>query len=100
MKLLLDENCRNLKNYLIEMGWETYDVRDVLDRKAGENSINDNRILHYAKENKLIIITKDQGLRFQCINKRVPCLHLGSPNEEANKINQKINEILTWKEYI
>jgi len=82
------------------MNWETYDVKDVLDRKAGEHSISDERILKHAKENKLIIVTKDQGLKRQCYNELVPFVNLGSPQEEANIVNQKLNEMLSWKEYL
>ena len=81
------------------MNWETYDINDVLDRKAGENSISDDRILQHAKENKLIIVTKDQGLKLQCYSAMMPFVSLGSPQEEANIVNQKLNEMLAWKEY-
>lgn len=82
------------------MKWETYTVKDVLNKKEGENSIDDTRILQYAKENKLIIITKDKGLRIQCYNEMMPFIKLGSPKEEAKIIDKKLKEMLVWKEYL
>jgi predicted nuclease of predicted toxin-antitoxin system len=99
VKILLDENCQGLRNYLLEMKWDVYSVTDVLNKKEGENSINDNAIMQYAKENKLIIVTKDKGLKIQCYNELLPFIKLGSPKEEAETVDKKLKEMLVWKEY-
>lgn len=99
LKVLLDENCRNLKLLLLEMGWEVFTVIDVIDRKAGDNSVSDDKILSYAIENKTVIVTKDKGLKIRCLNMSIPFIDLGSPEQEARIVDRKIREMLSWKDY-
>ena len=100
MKILLDENCSNLKLLLLEMGWDVVTVKEVIDRKAGYNSVSDERIIEYAKEKKTIIVTKDNGLKFRCLNESIPFVDIGSPEQNAKIVDNKLNEIKSWKEYI
>jgi len=77
MKILLDENCANLKILLLEMSWEVYTVKEVLSRKAGSNSVPDSQILNYALKNKTIIVTKDKEMNIRCLEKSIPFVDLG-----------------------
>lgn len=101
MKILLDEHfSKELKTLLFEMGYDAYGVKDVMDRKAGSNSVSDTEILNYASENKHIIVTKDNGLKVRCIKNSIPFIDLGSPEKEADIIDRTLKEMLSWKEYL
>lgn len=100
MKILLDECCLNLKTFLLEMGWETFTVKDAIDRKAGTNSVGDDGVLSYAIQNKAIIVTKDNGLKIRCFNMSIPFIDIGSPEQEARTVDRKLKEMLSWKEYL
>lgn len=100
MKVLLDENCSNLKKFLLERGWDVVTIKDVIDRKAGYNSVSDEQIIEYAKENKTIIVTKDNGLKFRCLKEHIPFIEIGSLEQEAKIVNSKLREMQAWKEYL
>lgn len=100
MKILLDENCNNLREFLLEMGWNVVKVKEVLDSPTGNNSVSDERILQYAKENKTTIVTKDKGLKMRCYNESIPFICLGTVREEAAIVNKKLREMMAWKEYL
>ena len=100
MKILLDENCANLKRFLHEMGWDVVSVKDVIDRKAGTNGVNDDRVLRYSISNKTVIVTKDKGLKVRCFNMSIPFIDLGSPEQEARIVDRKLREMLAWREYL
>lgn len=100
MKLLLDENCTILGPYLKEKGYEVYTIPEVLDRPAGVKSISDDRILAFTKSKKYIIVTKDQGLINECERQNVPCIGLGTPEEEAEIVDKKLSEVSMWRRYL
>jgi len=99
MKILLDENCSYLASRLLTFGWEVTTVKDVLDRPAGQNSVSDDRILRYAKENKYVIITKDKGLSVNCKTEKTPCINLSILYDEARVVDLKLKEMLAWKDF-
>lgn len=100
LKILLDENCSNLKRFLREMGWEVFIIKDVLDRKSGTNCVTDDQVLSYSIANKTIIVTKDKGLKIRCFNMSIPFIDLGSPEQEARIVDRKLREMMAWKEYL
>ena len=100
MKVLLDENCSNLKLLLLEMGWDVLTVKEVIDRKAGYNSVSDEQIISYAKEKKTIIVTKDNGLKFRCLKESIPFIDIGSPEQESKIVDSKLREMQAWREYL
>lgn len=100
MKLLLDENCTSLGPYLRDLGYDVYTVADVLDRPAGAKSISDDRILAFAKSKRYVIVTKDQGLRLNCESSHVPCIGLGTPEEEAGIVDKRLSEVTLWRRYL
>jgi predicted nuclease of predicted toxin-antitoxin system len=100
MKLLLDENCSNLGSVLKELGWSVYNVCEVIDRPAGCKSVTDDRILEFAKAEKYVIITKDQGLKDQCQNAGIPYVGLGGIEEEAGIVDGKLRKVVAWKRYL
>ncbi len=79
MRILLDEHCSNLKALLLELEWSVVTVRDVIGREAGKNGVLDDEVLEYAIDNKLVLVTRDKGLKMKCGLKSVPFVSLGSP---------------------
>ncbi len=55
MKVLLDEMYTGLKEYLQTLGWEVITVED-----AGLKGARDKRIVEYAAENSLPLVTADE----------------------------------------
>ena len=79
---------------MLELGWDVVKVKEVLERPAGTNSVSDERIMQYAKENKTIIVTKDKGLKDRCRNRSIPFVDLGSPEQEARIVDRHLKEIM------
>ena len=100
MRILIDENCTYLTSILREKGWDVFGVKDVIDRKAGKNSVSDEKIVEYALENRMIIVTKDRGVKIRCFNMSLPCIDLGTPEQEARIVDRKLREMQAWKEYL
>ena len=100
LEILLDENCSYLAGRLLAFGWEVVTIKEVLDRPAGQNSVSDDRILRYAKENKYVIITKDKGLSVNCRTEKTPCINLSVLYDEARIVDSKLKEMLSWKEFL
>jgi rRNA-processing protein FCF1 len=82
------------------LGWNVYTVCEVIDRPAGCNRVTDERILEFAKAEKYVIITKDQGLKDQCQNDGVPYVGLGGVEEEAGIVNRKLRKVVAWRRYL
>ena len=82
------------------MGWDVITVKEVIDRKAGYNSISDEQIINYVKEKKTVIVTKDNGLKFRCLNESIPFIDIGSPEQESKLVDNKLREMQAWKEYL
>lgn len=55
MKLLLDEMYEGLKEYFQILGWTVVTVRDI-----GLQGAKDQKIVEYAKEKNLLLVTQDQ----------------------------------------
>jgi len=101
VKILLDENIsKEIQEILLEMGYNVYNVKEIIGRKAGSNSISDTEILNYASDNKHIIVTKDNGMKLRCLKNSIPFVDLGSPKKEAEIIDRKLKEMQSWKEYL
>lgn len=54
MKLLLDEMYAGLKEYFETLGWEVLTAQE-----AGLKAVKDRDIVHYAKQNNLLLVTQD-----------------------------------------
>jgi len=55
LKLLLDEMYEGLKEYFQILGWAVVTVRDI-----GLQGAKDQKIVEYAKEKNLLLVTQDQ----------------------------------------
>ncbi|MCH7966131.1 MAG: DUF5615 family PIN-like protein [Thaumarchaeota archaeon] len=61
MKILVDENLDGMDERLNEQGYDAYSVRklQIMGKKLG----SDYSIINYARENNMIIVTKDTEFR-------------------------------------
>ncbi|MCV0392144.1 MAG: DUF5615 family PIN-like protein [Nitrosopumilus sp.] len=61
MKILVDENLDGMDERLKEKGFEAYSVRKL--QLEGKKLGSDYSIINYARENNMIIVTKDTEFR-------------------------------------
>jgi len=61
MKILVDENLDGMDERLKEKGYDAYSVRKL--QLAGKTLGSDYSIINYARENNMIIVTKDTEFR-------------------------------------
>lgn len=61
MKILVDENLDGMDDRLKKMGYDAYSVRKL--QIAGKKLSSDYSIINYARENNMIIVTKDTEFR-------------------------------------
>ncbi len=61
MKILVDENLDGMDERLNEQGCDAYSVRK--QQIAGKKLGSDYSIINYARENNMIIVTKDTEFR-------------------------------------
>jgi predicted nuclease of predicted toxin-antitoxin system len=61
MKILVDENLDGMDERLKEHGYDAYSVRKL--QLAGKKLGSDYSIINYARENNMIIVTKDTEFR-------------------------------------
>ena len=71
MKILLDEMYTGMKDYLEAFGWDIETVNSVALKGA-----EDNKIIEYAKENELIVVTQDEKLADIAKLKQVQCVFI------------------------
>lgn len=61
MKILVDENLDGMDIRLKELGYDAYSVRKL--QNSGIKLGSDYSIINYARENNMIIVTKDTEFR-------------------------------------
>ena len=69
MKILLDEMYTGMKEYLEALGWDIETVNTT-----GLQGAEDSKILKYAKENDLLIVTQDEKLADIAELKKAQCV--------------------------
>ena len=69
LKLLLDEMYAGLKEYFEILGWDVLTVQD-----AGLQGAKDRKIIEYAKNNNLLLVTQDQKPADMADLKGVKCV--------------------------
>lgn len=55
LRILLDEMYAGLKEYFEALGYETFSAQEV-----GLKAAKDNKVVEYAKNNGLLLVTQDQ----------------------------------------
>ena len=88
-KILIDEMDDGMDEKLEKIGFEAYSVKKL--RTEGLNLHTDFSVISYAKENNMILVTRDTENGEACSENNIPCILLD--NDEIfkivlNKLNQ------------
>ena len=81
-KILIDEMDDGMDDRLNQLGYDAYSVKKLL--LEGKKLRTDYSIINYAKENNMILITRDTESGQACQENNLPCILLD--NEEIFKI--------------
>ena len=82
LKILVDEMDDGMDEKLNALGFEAYSVKKLLTK--GEKLKTDYSIINYAKENNMILVTRDTESGQACKENKLPCILLD--NDEIFKI--------------
>lgn len=82
MKILVDEMDDGWDEKLQALGYEAYSVKKL--QNEGKKLRTDYSIINYAKENGMILITRDTESGHACEENNLPCILLD--NNEIFKI--------------
>ena len=82
MKILVDENLDGMDERLKDLGYDAYSVRKL--QMEGKKLASDYSIINYARENDMIIVTKDVEFRKASEENNFPLILLD--NEEILKM--------------
>lgn len=82
MKILVDEMDDGMDEKLRNLGYEAYSVKKLLTE--GKKLRTDYSIINYARENQMILITRDTESGQACAENNLPCILLD--NNEIFKI--------------
>jgi len=82
LKILVDEMDDGMDEKLNDLGFEAYSVKKLLTE--GKNLQTDYSIINYAKENEMILVTRDSESGQACNENNLPCILLD--NDEIFKI--------------
>ncbi len=82
MKVLVDEMDDGMDDRLKELGYEAYSVKKL--RTAGKKLHADYSVINYAKENNMVLVTRDTENGIACKENSIPCILLD--NNEIFKI--------------
>ena len=82
MKILIDEMDDGWDEKLKELGHEAYSVKKL--RMDGHKLHTDYSVINYAKENNMILVTRDTESGQACEENNLPCILLD--NDEIFKI--------------
>ena len=82
LKILVDEMDDGMDEKLNTLGFEAYSVKKLLTQ--GKKLHTDYSIINYAKENGMILVSRDTEVGQACKENNLPCILLD--NEEIFKI--------------
>jgi predicted nuclease of predicted toxin-antitoxin system len=82
MKILIDEMDDGWDEKLKELGHDAYSVKKL--RVSGHKLQTDYSVINYAKENDMVLVTRDTENGQACVENDLPCILLD--NEEIFKI--------------
>jgi predicted nuclease of predicted toxin-antitoxin system len=74
MKILIDEMDDGWDEKLNSLGYEAYSVKKL--RTEGKKLHTDYSIINYAKENNMVLITRDTESGQACQENNLPCVLL------------------------
>ncbi len=90
LKILVDENLDGMDERLKEKGYDAYSVRKL--QIEGKKLGSDYSIINYARENNMIIVTKDTEFRKASEENNFPLILLDD-EEIFNVIVEKLKKL-------
>ena len=87
MKILVDEMDDGMDERLIQLGYDAYSVKKL--RSKGKKLHTDYSVINYAKENDMILITRDTESGQACEENGLPCILLDN-NEIFKIVTEKL----------
>ena len=87
MKILVDEMDDGMDERLIQLGYDAYSVKKL--RSEGKKLHTDYSVINYAKENRMILITRDTESGQACEENNLPCILLDN-NEIFKIVTEKL----------
>ena len=88
LKILVDEMDDGMDVRLNGMGYDAHSVKKL--RAEGLKLHTDYSVINYAKENSMILITRDTESGEACNENNIPCVLLDS-NEIFKIVTEKLN---------
>ena len=86
-KILVDEMDDGMDEKLNELGFDAYSVKKL--RVEGRNLHTDYSVINYAKENEMILVTRDTESGQACEENNLPCILLDN-NEIFKLVVEKL----------
>ena len=86
-KILVDEMDDGMDEKLNELGFDAYSVKKL--RAEGRNLHTDYSVINYAKENEMILVTRDTESGQACEENNLPCILLDN-NEIFKLVVEKL----------
>ena len=87
MKILVDEMDDGMDERLIQLGYDAYSVKKL--QSEGKKLHTDYSVINYAKENDIILITRDTESGQACEENGLPCILLDN-NEIFKIVTEKL----------
>ena len=88
VKILIDEMDDGMDEKLSSIGYDAYSVKKL--RTQGFKLHADYSVINYAKENKMILVTRDTESGQACDENSIPCILLDN-NEIIKIVTEKLN---------
>ena len=88
-KILIDEMDDGMDEKLRDLGFDAFSVKKL--RSEGEKLHTDYSIINYAKENEMILVTRDTESGQACAENNLPCVLLDS-NEIFKIVLEKLKK--------
>ena len=89
MKILIDEMDDGMDDRLIQLGYDAYSVKKL--RVEGKKLHTDYSVINYAKENGMILVTRDTESGQACEENDLPCILLDN-NEIFKIVTEKLKK--------
>ena len=87
MKILIDEMDDGMDERLIQLGYDAYSVKKL--RVEGKKLHTDYSVINFAKENGMILVTRDTESGQACEENGLPCILLDN-NEIFKIVSEKL----------
>ena len=92
MKFLLDEHAESYDKKLLDLGHQVVYVKKLKEKDMRFR--NDQNVVDYAKDNNMILITKDKKPGQACEDNGYPCIWINDDRIFDKIIRPKIDELV------